>query len=588
MPKFVGAIDRDAERELIADLALDEPWALLETFSELVRESGSEDERKAFDYIESRLRAFGVSYRRFEPELYISVPKSASLKITRPKDVEMKVKSVSFSGSTAPESIDSEVVYVGGAQATGLSDFFESDVGNADVKGKISLCAGFGLPSKIDALEKAGAIAQIYINPGQRIHDGMASPVWGSPGLSNLDQLPKTPIVSINNPDGEKFVELCRQGSVTVKLYTDLDEGWRHLPVIEATILGTESPEEFVLVHGHVDSWSVGIGDNAVGNATLLELARLFQHHRSGLKRTLKVAWWPGHSTGRYAGSTWYADEFAHELDQHCIAQVNIDSPGCRDASSYEDVLAMPEAEQFCTQAIQDAMDQTPTFMRPLRAGDYSFNNIGISSFYMLLSTIPTEEKKRKELYPVGGCGGNIEWHTEADTLEVADRQILLNDLQVYLTSLRRVLNSEIHPFDYRITLERMEQALKGYEADAQKAKVEVDFSTAKTEARLLSEAVNRMYGAVASGQIKGEKTNGILRQLARHLVTLDNTTSPRFFHDPALPRPSLPAIAVAQKLEGFNDLEKKFAAVDLRQGLNHVAGSLRQTRQIVEIYMNS
>lgn len=588
MPKFVGAIDRDAERELIADLAIDEPWALLETFSELVRESGSEDERKAFDYIEGRLRAFGVSYQRFEPELYISVPKSASLKITSPKDIEMKAKSVSFSGSTAPEGICSEVVYVGGAQATGMSDFFVSNIDDADVKGKISLCEGFGLPSKIVTLEKAGAIAQIYINPGQRIHDGMASPIWGSPGLSNLDQLPKTPIVSINNPDGKKFIELCRRGSVTGKLHTDLDEGWKRLPVIEATIAGVERPEEFVLVHGHVDSWSVGIGDNAVGNATLLELARLFHQHRNGLKRTLKVAWWPGHSTGRYAGSTWYADEFAHELDQHCIAQVNIDSPGCRDASSYEDVLVMPEAEQFCTQAIQDAMDQTPTFMRPLRAGDYSFNNIGISSFYMLLSTIPAAEKKRKEIYPVGGCGGNIEWHTEADTMEVADRQILLNDLQVYLTSLRRVLNSEIHPFDYRITLERMKQALQGYEVDAQKAKTNVDFSTVKTEMTLLNEAVNRMYDALASGPLKSEKANSILLQLARHLVPLDNTTSPRFFHDPALPRPSLPAIAIAQKLGEFNDQEKKFAAVDLRQGLNHIAGSLRQTRQIVEIYMNS
>jgi len=586
MTKFVGAIDHDAERALIADLTTDEPRALLETFSGLVRESGSEEERKAFDYIESRLRTFGVAYQRFEPEIYISVPKSASLRITSPKDTEMKVKSVSFSGSTAPGKIESEVVYVGGAQATGLNDFFNSNIGNADVEGKISLCEGFGLPSKIDALEKAGAIAQIYINPGQRIHDGMASPIWGSPGLSNLDQLPKTPIISINNPDGKKFVEFCRQGSVTVELQTDLDEGWKRLPLIEVTIKGNEKPEEFVLVHGHVDSWGVGIGDNAVGDATLLELARLFHQHRNGLKRTLKIAWWPGHSTGRYAGSAWYVDTFAQQLDQHCVAQVNIDSPGCRGATSYEDVLAMPEAEAFCTQAIQDAMDQTPTFMRPLRAGDYSFNNVGISSFYMLLSTIPAAEKQRKDLYPVGGCGGNIEWHTEADTMEVADLKILLNDLRVYLTSLRRVLNSEIYPFDYRITLKRMEQALKGYELDTQKAKVSTDFSAAKTEMTLLYEAVNRMYNTLDSGQITSERANNILRRLARHLVTLDNTTSPRFFHDPALPRPSLPAIAVAQKLGGLNDREKKFAEVDLRQGLNHIAGSLRQTRETVEIYM--
>ena len=30
------------------------------------------------------------------------------------------------------------------------------------------------------------------------------------------------------------------------------------------------------------------------------------------------------------AGSTWYADNFALELHRHCVAAVNIDSPGCR------------------------------------------------------------------------------------------------------------------------------------------------------------------------------------------------------------------------------------------------------------------
>ena len=39
-------------------------------------------------------------------------------------------------------------------------------------------------------------------------------------------------------------------------------------------------PEEFVLVHGHLDGWHYGVGDNAVGNATLLELARVFQQRQ--------------------------------------------------------------------------------------------------------------------------------------------------------------------------------------------------------------------------------------------------------------------------------------------------------------------
>ena len=96
-----------------------------------------------------------------------------------------------------------------------------------------------------------------------------------------------------------------------------------------------DDPDEFLLVHGHYDSWYVGIGDNATGDATLLELARVLHANRGRLKRSVRIAWWPGHSTGRYAGSTWYADTFADDLDEWCIGHLNIDSPGCVGATAY-------------------------------------------------------------------------------------------------------------------------------------------------------------------------------------------------------------------------------------------------------------
>ena len=69
-----------------------------------------------------------------------------------------------------------------------------------------------------------------------------------------------------------------------------------------AEIKGTSRPDEFVLFHGHLDSWHVGIGDNATGDATLLEIARVFDANRDKLARSLRIAWWSGHSHGRYAG----------------------------------------------------------------------------------------------------------------------------------------------------------------------------------------------------------------------------------------------------------------------------------------------
>ena len=126
------------------------------------------------------------------------------------------------------------------------------------------------------------------------------------------------------------------------------------LPVAE--IRGQQDPDEFLLVHGHYDSWYEGIGDNATGDAALLELARVLWTLRDRLKRSVRIAWWPGHSTGRYAGSTWYADTFADEIDEHCIAQLDIDSPGCADATAYEEVMWMAEADALCRSSIQDAL----------------------------------------------------------------------------------------------------------------------------------------------------------------------------------------------------------------------------------------
>jgi hypothetical protein len=63
-------------------------------------------------------------------------------------------------------------------------------------------------------------------------------------------------------------------------------------------------------LHGHYDSWDVGVGDNATGDAAMLEIACALWTHRDKLRSAAsRIAWWPGHSTGRFAGSTWYADE---------------------------------------------------------------------------------------------------------------------------------------------------------------------------------------------------------------------------------------------------------------------------------------
>ena len=164
----------------------------------------------------------------------------------------------------------------------------------------------------------------------------------------------------------------------------------------------------------------------------------------------MRIAWWPGHSTGRYAGSTWYADTFADEIDEQCIAQLNIDSPGCADATAYEEVMWMAEADALCRSSISDALGAAvrsasgrfaPATTRSIRSAR------PVST--CCSRTFPIEERKQRGYYAVGGCGGNIAWHTPDDVMPVADLEILRRDLAVYVTTIVRVLNAPLHPFDY-------------------------------------------------------------------------------------------------------------------------------------------
>ena len=444
MPSVVEWSDRGGEEALLGDVSLDEPWKVIEHFATLVRESGTEDERKAAAYLAGRLVALGIPHHVHYPLLYISLPRGAQVVMRGPEQRRLFAKTPSFSVATGAVPVVGELRHVRSTHAVTDAELFESRVltDGQDLRGKIAVSEGMATPRKVADLADLGAVAAIFISPGARIHEGISTSIWGAPDLDNDGNQPRIPIASVNNADGAWLIARCAAGQVEVAVSTNLEQGWRTCPLVVADIQGTEEPERFVLVHGHIDSWHVGIGDNATGDASLLELARVFHGRPGSLRRSLRFAWWPGHSTGRYAGSTWFADQFGLDLAENCIAQVNIDSPGCRWATDYLDIDWTPEAERFAQTAIKDATGLPAFGERPVRAGDYSFHNIGITSFFMLLSTMPAEARAEKGYYVVGGCGGNIAWHTEDDTLEIADPATLLRDLRVYVTAISRAANA--------------------------------------------------------------------------------------------------------------------------------------------------
>jgi Zn-dependent M28 family amino/carboxypeptidase len=86
-------------------------------------------------------------------------------------------------------------------------------------------------------------------------------------------------------------------------------------------IVGTEHPDEFVVIGAHLDSWGLGTGalDNGANVALVIDVAR--QMRRLGLKprRTIRFALWNGEEQGLF-GSWAYVRDHADELDGHVMA----------------------------------------------------------------------------------------------------------------------------------------------------------------------------------------------------------------------------------------------------------------------------
>ena len=81
---------------------------------------------------------------------------------------------------------------------------------------------------------------------------------------------------------------------------------------------------------------------------------------------------------------------------------------------------------------------------------------------------MPEAERREKNYYDVSGCGANIAWHTENDTLEIADRDILLADMKIYLLSALRIANAEVLPFDWPATCDEFLATIARYEKASQ------------------------------------------------------------------------------------------------------------------------
>jgi carboxypeptidase Q len=213
------------------------------------------------------------------------------------------------------------------AEALVVSSFDELQARAADARGRIVVYnvpyTGYGATVRYrvqgpSTAARLGAVAVLVRSVTPR---SLFTPHTGT--LVYDTAAPRIPAAAITVEDAELLARLQQKGQrVTVRLTM----GARMLPDapsrnVVAEIRGRETPEEVVVMGGHIDSWDVGQGamDDGGGVVVAWEALRLMKSLGLRPRRTVRVVAWTNEENGGRGGAG-YRDAHRAELPRHVLA----------------------------------------------------------------------------------------------------------------------------------------------------------------------------------------------------------------------------------------------------------------------------
>lgn len=515
----------------------------LDSIVQYDRLSGSPGENAAIDYIVRTLQSEGILVEVDTFLAYISDPVSATVAVP---GTDFAPQAITVSGSGTVRDLQAPLVDAGSLAdlppyltETGERLILDADgpagstepASYPDLSGKIALVTGAPRPGPVLQLSLMGAVGAVFVHPEELLNDLTTTTVWGAPSLLDYQRIPTLPVAEVKRSDGDRLRSMMANGAVQVRMSTETRTGWKPLRLAVAHIPGPTPDAPYVLAGGHVDAWYHGGTDNAGANVAMLEMAKAFARHRDMLQRGLVVAWWPGHSNGRYAGSTWFVDHHFDDLRRRALAYVNFEGLGQIDARRFS-ASATASLSELVQAVTRDEVGEAVRSRAPGRSSDQSFNGVGL----------PLLELDHSRLSEDGGYWW---WHTPDDTRDKVDAQVLKVDADLYAAALGRLLGEPKYPVSLTAAVERLGSVL----ADRQEtAGANLDLGEAIARQRELLEIVQQVEGTLAPRVDPDVDLAlvAILRPIHRVLYTLSGPYHP----DPAVTEGTLPGLNAVDMLQ--------------------------------------
>lgn len=273
------------------------------------RLAGSERLSRAIVWAAETMRADGQENVVTPPvQVPVWIRGGESARMLLPEERELPMLGLGGSIATPPEGITADVVAV--------PDFDALDaLGKAGAEGKIVLYnvpyTGYGPTvryrgSGASRAAEYGAVAALVrsVTPVS-----LQTPHTGA--LRYTVSSPKVPAAAITIEDSTWIARLLERGQrVRVRLHMEA----RTAPDAESAnvigeIPGSASPNEVVVMGGHIDSWDVGQGAQDDGSGCMAALQALAIIRKLGLKpkRTLRVCLWTNEENGLRGGNAYRA-----------------------------------------------------------------------------------------------------------------------------------------------------------------------------------------------------------------------------------------------------------------------------------------
>jgi hypothetical protein len=555
------------------------------------RAAGSANGKRMAEYSRDAMSKIGIEdVAVHELQAIVSFPEHAGCRVEAPIALNFSANTLGHSTKTGPDGIRAEILDVDNGALANYS--------GKDARGKVILTELSYSPARHEKQRIAagqGAAGAIMMNWGHpentAVPFGSVKPMWGNPTPDTIDkEMATIPCIGVARVDGLKLRELAAQGTTTVWIQTNVENGWRPVQITIARLPApAASPEhdDYVLVGGHQDSWpGEAATDNAAGNACMMELARVFRKNRDKMRRGLTFGFWSAHETGTMAGSTWFADQNWDSLRNNCVAYFQIDQPACIGTTEWA-TSSNPELRAFHTGVENRLLQKKIRWERQAKSGDSSFFGIGIPSFQGR-GAYTAEELKNTAHATLGW------WHHSIENrLDKLDWALMQEHIRVYAAYLWELTTAPVLPFRFGPVAKQISDRLAELSAAGQS----VGLAGAEQRAARFAEAVAKLDSRAGQeaerfAQNSGSEPAAVLlnrtiKRLSRIIVPLQSSAVGSYGHDTYGFTPQttmIPSLYDLVRFEKMPDGEQRWMLeTKVIRARNRVADALQDSVELIE-----